>query len=96
MVASWEKANTKRPRVVIMTQGPEPAIVATSAGNGAEATVELIPVAPVEKDLIVDTNGCGDSFVGAFIGSIQKGKSVSDAVKEGNALGSQILQVRGC
>ena len=90
-VASWEKTNTKRPRVVIMTQGPEPAIVATSAGNGAEATVELIPVEPVAKDKIVDTNGCGDSFVGAFIGAILKGKSLQDAVKDGNALGSQIL-----
>ena len=91
MVASWEKANTKRPRVVIMTQGPEPAIVATSPGNGAEATCELVSVDPVAKEKIVDTNGCGDSFVGAFIGSILKGKSITESVKAGNALGSQIL-----
>ena len=56
-----------------MTQGPEPCIVATSPGNGAEATCELIAVAPVPKENIVDTNGCGDSFVGAFIGAILKG-----------------------
>lgn len=43
-VAQWEKSNTKRPRVVIMTQGPEPTIVATSAGNDAEVTLELVPV----------------------------------------------------
>ena len=70
-----------------MTQGPEPTIVATSTGNGAEATVELIDVAPIAKEKIVDTNGCGDSFVGAFIGAITRGKTVQEAVKEGNQLG---------
>ena len=78
-----------------MTQGPEPTIVATSAGNGAEATIELIPVPAVPKEKIVDTNGCGDSFVAAFIGSINKGKTVKEAVDAGNALGGQVLCVRG-
>ena len=76
MVAGWDKVNTKRPRTVIMTQGPEPTIVATSAGNGAEVTLELIEVPAVEKDKIVDTNGCGDAFVAAFVGSITKGKTI--------------------
>jgi len=94
-VAEWEKSNTKRPRVVIMTQGPEPTIVATSNGNGEAATVELIAVAPVNKETIVDTNGCGDSFVAAFNAAITRGKSVTEAVNEGNKLGGQVLCVQG-
>lgn len=76
MVAQWEKVNTKRQRTVIMTQGPEPTIVVTSAGNSAEVTLELIAVPAVEKEKIVDTNGCGDSFVAAFVGSITRGKTL--------------------
>ena len=59
-----------------MTQGPEPTIVATSAGNGAEVKLELIAVPPVAKEKIVDTNGCGDAFVAAFVGSITRGKTL--------------------
>ena len=96
MVASMEKANKNRPRVVIMTQGPEPTIVATSAGNGAEATCELIAVDKVDPAEIVDSNGCGDSFVAAFFGALIRGKSVNDAIKEGNILGGKTLKHRGC
>ena len=79
-VAEWEKSNTKRPRVVIMTQGSEPTIVATSEGNGKPATLELVPVTKVPKEEIKDDNGCGDSFVGAFNAAISKGKTVAEAV----------------
>jgi len=95
IVAEWEKSNTKRPRVVIMTQGPEATIVATSAGNGEAATIELIEVAPVAKESIVDTNGCGDAFVAAFNAAITRGKTVTEAVHEGNKLGGQVLCVQG-
>ena len=95
MVAQWEKVNTKRQRTVIMTQGPEPTIVATSAGNSAEVTLELIAVPAVEKEKIVDTNGCGDSFVAAFVGSITRGKTLQEAVAEGNKLGGEVLCRRG-
>lgn len=95
IVAEWEKSNTKRPRVVIMTQGPEPTIVATSEGNGKAATIELVEVPKVNKEDIVDTNGCGDSFVAAFNAAITRGKTVSEAVVEGNKLGGKVLCVQG-
>ena len=70
--------------------------MATSAGNGEEAKIELIEVAKVPAEDIVDTNGCGDSFVAAFFGAIIRGKSVQDAIKEGNILGGETLKHRGC
>ena len=47
IIASFEKASATRPRVVIITQGAEPTIVAT-CHSGQEATIELIPVAPID------------------------------------------------
>jgi len=47
IIASFEQASANRPRVVIITQGAEPTIVATCY-SGREATVELIPVAPID------------------------------------------------
>ena len=53
-----------------------------------------IPKVPKEK--VVDSNGCGDSFVGAFIASLAAGKSTSACVKNGIALSGQIVQNVGC
>ena len=69
MIASFEKSNANRPRIVIITQGAEPTIVATCQ-PGQEATIELFPVDPIDHAKIIDTNGAGDSFVGAFFASL--------------------------
>ena len=58
LLAQVPKMNTKRPRVVIVTQGTDPTIIATSkAGGGAE--VQEVPVLAIESSKIVDTNGAG-------------------------------------
>lgn len=50
------KKNSQRQRVVVITQGSEPTVLAV--GNE-------IKEFPVKKPLeIIDTNGAGDSFVG--------------------------------
>jgi adenosine kinase len=67
MIARWEKKNTQRPRVAIVTQGADPVIVATHTHGSEEVDVIEHPVAKLEKDQIVDTNGAGDSFVGGFL-----------------------------
>ncbi|KAH3762058.1 adenosine kinase 2 [Pelomyxa schiedti] len=60
-IAGMEKANTKRERMVIITQGPDPTVVF----HGGRVNVFPTPVVP--KADIVDTNGAGDCFVGGFI-----------------------------
>jgi len=95
MIASYEKASTTRPRIVIITQGAEPTIVATGR-PGEEATVELIPVAAVDPSTIVDTNGAGDSFVGAFFASLASGSDLTTAVNKGNELAGKVIQKSGC
>jgi len=65
-ISKWKKINTKRPRVAIITQGKDPIVVASyKEGEYIKRIEYQIPPIPHEK--LVDTNGAGDSFTGAFI-----------------------------
>jgi adenosine kinase len=54
----------------------------------------------IDKDLIVDTNGAGDSFVGGFLSQIVQGdidgKSIETAIRAGIWLSGQVIQRNGC
>ncbi|CAG8437452.1 2821_t:CDS:2 [Diversispora eburnea] len=81
-MAQFPKENTKFPRVAIITQGSEPTIVAYQETG----KVEEIPVIPIDKKEIVDTNGAGDTFVGGFLSQFIQGKSIKDSIKAGHWL----------
>ena len=50
----------------------------------------------IAKELLVDTNGSGDSFVGGFMAALSQGESVLDCVKAGIALSGHVVQRLGC
>ena len=52
------KANTKRQRVAIITQGTDPTVVAVGKDNG-EVEVKEYPVRPIDPSEINDTTGAG-------------------------------------
>jgi adenosine kinase len=52
------KANTKRSRTVIITQGTDPTIVAV-AGKDGNVDVKKFPVHKISESEINDTNGAG-------------------------------------
>lgn len=54
------------------------------------------PIPVIAKDLIVDTNGAGDSFVGGFLSQIVQGKDLDTAIKAGIWLSGQVIQQNGC
>lgn len=56
-LASLPKKNTARDRVVVITQGVEPTIVATATDS--ETTIQQFPVRKINSADIVDTNGAG-------------------------------------
>jgi adenosine kinase len=58
LLAQMPKRNTKRPRVVTVTQGTDPTIVATSK-DGGDAEIQEVPVLAIDGSKIVDTNGAG-------------------------------------
>jgi adenosine kinase len=89
-LAGLPKASGTHPRIVVFTQGSAPTVVAS---NGE---VVEYPVEPLRKELIVDTNGAGDAFVGGFLARIVEGKAVSEAVRSGNFAARTIIQFSGC
>lgn len=91
-----EKANKKRARTVVITQGCEPTIVVRSSLDSEDLSVEMVEVDKIEKDLVVDTNGAGDSFVGGFLHALSEGKEIVDCVKAGNKLAGIVVQKNGC
>jgi adenosine kinase len=50
----------------------------------------------IDKSKIVDTNGAGDSFVGAFMAAVVQGKSIVEAVRAGNRLAGIVITKSGC
>ncbi|KAF8555109.1 Ribokinase-like protein [Imleria badia] len=88
-IAGYRKAND-RPRVVMITQGPESTIVVEGKNP-----VKVFPVTPIASELIVDTNGAGDAFAGGFLGAYVAGKSLDESVEVGHKMGAMCVQLVG-
>jgi len=82
------KVNSKRSRMVIITQGPKSVIVAHE-GKIQEFAVEKL-------DHLVDSNGAGDAFVGGFLSRYIQNKPLNECVAAGNFASRTILQRTGC
>lgn len=94
LLAEQDKVNKQRPRVVIITQGTDPTIVAIKE-EGKDVEIKEYPVALIEPSLINDTNGAGDAFAGGFAAGIVEGDSLDVAIKKGHWLARLGLQELG-
>lgn len=94
LLAQVEKVNSKRPRVVIITQGTDPTVVAV-AEQGKDVQVQEFPVAAIDKESINDTNGAGDAFAGGFAAGVVEGDSLATSIKKGHWLARLGLQELG-
>jgi adenosine kinase len=88
-LAALPKVNTSRPRIVVITQGPEPTILVSSLEPDSP---KIYSVQAVENDKIVDTNGAGDAFAGGFMGAYVAGKSLEECVTVGQKMGAMCIQ----
>lgn len=88
-LATLPKANTKRERVAIITQGTLPTIVA----EGGKITE--YPVHAIEKSKINDTTGAGDAFAGGFTAGLVAGESLAQCVDQGQWLAKLSIQELG-
>lgn len=89
-LAAQPKASGCRPRIVVFTQGSGSTIVAK------EGVVTEYPVTLLARELLVDTNGAGDAFVGGFLSQLVLGKSMDDCVRAGHFAARVIIQHSGC
>lgn len=79
-MSALPKASGTRPRVVVVTQGADPTVVANMG------KVAIYDVEKLENELMVDINGAGDAFVGGFVSKLILGKAVELASRLALAL----------
>ncbi|KAI9836319.1 MAG: adenosine kinase [Thelocarpon superellum] len=91
-LAKLPKKNTKRQRVVVVTQGTEATVVAT---GGERVTVKEYAVKTIPAAEIDDTNGAGDAFAGGFLAGIIQGKDLDTAVEMGHWLAGLSIRCLG-
>lgn len=89
-ISALPKANGTRGRVVVITQGSRPTIVAM---NGR---ISSFSVPALDQAAIVDLNGAGDAFVGGFFSQLIKGETIQACVDAGNYAARTIIQRSGC
>jgi sugar/nucleoside kinase (ribokinase family) len=74
--------------LTVIKQGPLPVIAVQHDGTTTE-----VAVTPVAN--IVDTTGAGDAFAAGFLPHYAQTKNIGNAITEGNALASRVLQSPG-
>lgn len=97
-LAKYKKhGHEKKPwRTIIATQGPRPTEV-FRWNHVDESKEEMrVEVPPLDQDKIIDTNGAGDSFVGAFFAALAMKKELKEAIELGNRLAGCCVQNSGC
>jgi adenosine kinase len=97
-LANFPKSNASRPRLVLITQGAESTLVASSSPSTSKLNLKpedsnpkTYPVPKLASDKIVDTNGAGDAFAGGFLGAYVLGKTLDEAVEVGHKLGQMCV-----
>jgi len=88
-VALLPKENNNRNRICLITQGSKSTIV-------YDGELQVYPVPKIDKNLIVDFNGAGDSFIGGFLAGYSQGKPIEKCVAAGHYCAGYIIQRTGC
>ena len=91
-IANLPKSTEERKRVVIITQGAEPTIIAVQG----EAHARSAPIQPVCSMEIVDSNGCGDAYAGAFVAGILLEKDLLECARGAAYAACEVIKRGGC
>ena len=83
------KKNGKTGRLVVITQGPQPAVMAK------DGQVRLFPVLPIDRSEIRDTNGAGDAFAGGFLAGLVTSLPLDECVHTGFEAADYVIKQRG-
>lgn len=89
-ICALPKQNEKRPRVVVITNGTDPTVLAH------EGKISEFPIVSLPKEKIIDTNGAGDAFVGGFLSQYVQNRPLDVCIRAGLWTAAQIVQRSGC
>lgn len=78
------------PRVVVVTRGHKPVVVATPN------RVFSVEVPLLDESKIVDKNGAGDAFAGGFLAAAVSGCNIEKCTDAGLYASNDIIQASGC
>lgn len=88
-ISCLPKVNKNRPRMVVITQGKDPVVLAV----GDEVKTFTVPL--IKSDSIVDTNGAGDAFVGGFLSQYVQDQPLDKCIDAAVWVAQQIIQQSG-
>lgn len=97
IIEKTHQAFKPRDRILVVTRGKDTVLI--SKYNYKNSEVEFlkeIPVFKVSADEIIDTNGCGDAFVGGFLSQYLQGKDLETCGRIGNYCSSIVIRNSGC
>jgi len=89
--------NRNENRILVVTCGKDPVAISKYdyQNNQFEYLInQYVPLVGAED--IVDTNGCGDSFVGGFLSQLIQGRCLTTCARAGNFAASVIIKNVGC
>lgn len=90
-----DKVNKLKKRIFINTRGNQSSLIYEADFKEGNAKLYTVPVIDLDKRLIIDTNGAGDSFSGGFLAGLLMNFSIQDSAKFGNCVASEIIQLKG-
>jgi adenosine kinase len=95
-LAKLPKRNKHKNRIFVVTSGTNPAWVCEyDFEKDCVKYCESFEIRAIPEELIVDTNGAGDSFAGGFLSQYMRGKSIEQCMKAGHWAASMIIQQIG-
>ena len=79
-----------RLRAVVITRAERSVII------GTKSEVREAPVPDLQPQLVRDTNGAGDAFVGGFLAGLVREDSIADCVLAAISVAQKVLNISGC
>lgn len=80
-------------RVVVITRGHKPIIVAEQTKDGVQ--IQEFECEQIPDEQVVDTNGAGDAFAGGFLSQLIQGADLKHCVQMGSYAAREIIKISG-
>jgi adenosine kinase len=88
--------DSKKDRIIIITCGEDPVFASIYSAENKKVDFYINAPSKIPNEEIIDTNGCGDSFVGGFLAKFIQNESIEECLKAGNWASSVIIRNIGC